>query len=475
MNSLSHPNFDTNLPHQAVLTTTGDLIGNARLAAQNLNWTIEETYRRRPIFFWTKVNLIDHFLEHGLGGMLRATAEGYVEYGRFLLLYGRALQGTISVREIESYSRQWLNSSINPDQRLLRSAIEAEVLSRRCVEQGHLYEAVIAQLALLRVLCSMVYTDEGTRLGEAHEQVAKRLNELCTTYVNEMHREWNKHRNLLKVATLDVTTYLVHCARIMEIAGLAYFTTTDETARAQSAAFLADFSHNEPGCCHPLSDHHAVSLVLAALVLIDSHRHEVVSYLLRHATAWLCDRYEDGMGLAGLEDDEAGETKTLLGYAFDFVDLPQPAGSFLATTLSDLAAFLGDPLLYADIVNDIKASSIHPEYWQPRDSIGACHVEGADVLHYPSVPYSDVLSHFTAFQFAAHMPPEIDRFRFSDAFGPEVSIMLMVLLRDRYFPKLWPLLVSRDAMSAPEASANLTEAAPGNEKTQPSPSLGAVR
>ncbi|MDP9354986.1 MAG: restriction endonuclease [Chloroflexota bacterium] len=442
LTTLSHPNFDTGLPHQVVLITTGELKGNARLALQNLNRRIEETYRERPIIFWDRENLTEYFLEYGLSGLLRTTAPGFMEYGRFLLLYGRALQGLVSNREIESYSRQWLDPSIEVDRRLLQNAIEAEVVSRQCVELGYLYEAVHVHLALVRVLCAAAYTDHASRISHLYAPAVARLHTLCVAHLQLMREMWYRERNLLRIAPLDMTTYLVHCARILEMISLAYFSTTDQIRRDEAVTFLGDFITTEPGCCHPLSDHYAVSLVLAALVLCDAGRRDVVRELLRRATVWLCDRYEDGAGLAGLEADEVDETRTLLGYAFDFIDIPQHRGDFLGTALCDLAAFLGDDDLYAAIVNDIKACNIHPEYWQPQDTVGSCSVEGEDVLHYPSVSYDDNLTPFGNFEFASHLVHESETFQFAAYFGPEAAVMLMTLLRDRYFPKLWPLLVS---------------------------------
>ncbi len=147
ISSLSHPNFDNTLPHQAVLVTTGDLKGNAGLGLRDLNRRLVERHGERPIIFWGKQNLIDAFLEHGLTGMHHATAAGYADYGRFFLLYGSALQGTLSAFEIEEYSRQWLDTSLDFDRRLLRCALEAEVFIQRSVQHGRTYEAVFGYVS----------------------------------------------------------------------------------------------------------------------------------------------------------------------------------------------------------------------------------------------------------------------------------------------------------------------------------------
>lgn len=153
LTSLSHPNFDTRLPHQAVLLTTGDLRGNARLEMQNLNARIAGTYKERPIIFWGRENLVTFFEQHGLTGIHHATASGYADHGRFFLIYGNALRGTVSCREIEEYSRQWVDVPPERDRRLLRCGIEAEVIAQRCAEQGRFFEAVYTHLARLRTIC----------------------------------------------------------------------------------------------------------------------------------------------------------------------------------------------------------------------------------------------------------------------------------------------------------------------------------
>jgi hypothetical protein len=148
--------------------------------------------------------------------------------------------------------------------------------------------------------------------------------------------------------------------------------------------------------------------------------------------------------LAGIEADEARETATLLGSAFAFIDIHPRHSSFLATALLDLAAFSGDPDLYADMVNDVKVVRIAPEYWQPKDTIGAVRIEGEDVLQYPHVEFVDALP-VDGSPYANHVPDELATFRFVEAYGATGAVALIALLRDRYFPKLFPLLASNHA------------------------------
>jgi hypothetical protein len=231
----------------------------------------------------------------------------------------------------------------------------------------------------------------------------------------------------------------VQCARTIEIASLAYFTAADGENRDQYVEFVAEFVQAEPGCAHPISDHYAASLVLAILLLLDGQRAEVANTLLERATVWLCDHHDKAPGLAGIEADEEHETTTLLGSSFAFIDLHPRRSSFLAAALLDLAAFSGDPELYADMVNDIKAVRIAPEYWQPKDTIGAVRIEGEDVLQYPHVEFVDALP-ADGSPYADHIPDELATFRFVEVYGSTAAVAVIALLRDRYFPKLFPLL-----------------------------------
>jgi hypothetical protein len=366
-------------------------------------------------------------------------------------LYARALQGGITDQEIETYSRQWSNKDAHYDRHLLLSAIESEVLAEQCVRQDLVYEAVQFHLARLRLLCEFTYSEAGEGLHEPWDEAIQRLYELCASYVDRIRSVWIIEQDMVKTWFGDVymTTYPVQCARIMELASLAYFLSSRKQDSERHAEFVREFVRMELGCAHPISDRYTVSIVLATLVLIDTNHSDEAAHFIERTTVWLCDRYQDGMGLAGVEADAQSETNALLGSPFDFIDVPRRHDSFLATALMDLAAFLGEPDLYADIVNDVKAVRIYAEYWQPRDTKGACRFEGDDVLHYPSVAFADALA-ANGGSYAEHLAEESASFRFVQVFGPVSAVMIAALLRDRYFPKLWSLF-------SPTQLSNLTD------------------
>jgi hypothetical protein len=443
---LIHPNFNDALDRQVVLVTSGELNNAAAVEMQQWNRDRSARYDTPEVPVWSKQNLLEFLLQHGLNGVHRATAGGFGEFGRFFLTYSRALQGVITVQEIEEYSRQWTAADIVPDRRLLLAAIESDVLAQQCLAHDLVYEAIQFHLARLRLLCELAYADESAPRSELWDAAVAQLHALCADYIARVREAWSADKDLLKTwfGDLHMNTYPVQCARIIEIASLAYFTAAADHDREQYVAFVAEFTQAEPGCAHPISDRYAASLVLATLMLLDGQRVDVTASLLEQATVWLCDHYDKAPGLAGFEANEERETAMLLGSAFEFIDVHSRRSSFLATALLDLAAFYGDQELYADMVNDVKAVRIVPEYWQPQDTIGAVRIEGEDVLHYPHVDFADALP-VEGSPNADHMTDEPATFRFVESCGSTAAVALIALLRDRYFPKLFPLLAPNHA------------------------------
>lgn len=441
-----YPNFDDTLDRQVVLVVSGELNNNASVEMQRWNDDRAARYGIPAVPIWSRQNLLEFLLDHGLNGVHRATAGGFGEFGRFFLTYARALQGIITVQEIERYSRQWADADIDPARHLLLAAVESEVLAQQCLARDLVFEAIQFHLARLRLLCELTFADGAAPLHELWDAAVAQLHGLCVDYIGRVREAWDGEKDLLKTwfGDLHMNTYPVQCARIMEIASLAYFTAAANVDREQFVAFVAEFVQAEPGCAHPISDRYAASLVLAILMLLDGRRAEVANILLEQSTVWLCDHYDEAPGLAGIEANEEHETTTLLGSAFAFIDIHPRPSSFLATALLDLAAFSGDAALYADMANDVKAVRIVPEYWQPKDTIGVVRVEGKDVLRYPHVEFADALP-VDGTPYADHMTDEPVTFRFVQAYGRTAAVALVALLRDRYFPKLFPLLAPNHA------------------------------
>ena len=448
ISGLSHPNFDRTLPHQAVLVTTGRLAGNVALDLQEFNQTVETSYGKRRVQVRDAPRLLGYLERYGLEAVYGATAADFVSYGGFYVLYGKLLEGDISERDIEKQSRHWLSAKLSPSKSLLGAALESEILAQRCLAQGFWYEAIHAYLGALRVMLYRLHAQVGSTQAQATLDVAaqamKKVRSVTEIYIHDVERRWRTAgEDLVELMTGTgvMITYLVHCARVMEMAGYLYLAEDEPAKRERLLPFIADFMTKEPGCAHPASDHYAISLVLPVLALIEGQRADIAGKLLHSVIVWLCDRYEKGTGLADVEASADIEVEILLGYAFDFLG-PRPSpDSLLATVACDLVAFLGDKKLYRDAVNDIKATRIFPGYYQVKDTLGQFRIDGDDVLTYPNVEYSDeLIDPFEAYTFAAHIGSEPKTYAVVPLAGPMALMSIMLLLRDRYFPTLWPML-----------------------------------
>lgn len=446
---LSHPNFNKSLPHQSILLITGKLTGNAALSLQDLNSQLEETYHKCPILLWDREMLIDFLENHGLVGLYTTTASGFVGFGDFHVLYGKSLHGFISEEEIEKHSRQWLNVSIEPNKRLLGAALESEILSQNCIKNGFYYEAIHAHLSVIRTISFEFYniTDlsKTANLVEMYEQAKKNLSMVCIEYISKFEVVWrNSDQNLARLADSSggIVTYLIHCARILEIAGFTYFLLDNEEAKDEIIDFLCTFISNEPGCTHIPSDKYAISILFPVLALYHNSKEELAYDLIRRSTIWLCDCCEEGFGLAPFGSTSKEEISTLIGYPFEFIGAHQYKDSFFATMILDLSAFLGNMSLYSDVVNDINATGIFPQYWQIPDTRGLFSIEAEDVVSYPNIKFDESFTDYNSYDYAEHIRHESQAFKLTEFIDTLGLLSLALFLRDRYFPTTWSLLVN---------------------------------
>ena len=451
LTGLSHPNFDRNLPHQSILVVTGRLTGNAALSLQDLNATIQDTYQRRPITLWDREKLLENLEILGLEGVYRATASDFVSYGNFFILYGKCTQGNVSDREIELHSRHWLDESMSPTKGLLAAMIEMETIAQKCLQQGLPYEAIFAYLSVIRMILFRLHVEtivaRQEELVDMYSQAKLKLLSACRTYLGEVRQSWvASEKDLVRVVTGPggMFTYLVHCARIIEMAGALYFLEPDQTSKQDVSAFIDDFISREPGCAHIPSDRYAVSLVLPTLALYRETQPTKAQEILHRAIVWLCNRVQDGFGIAPFDSSPATEVARLLGHAFEFIPQQPTRGSLLATVLCDLAAFLGKAQFYSDIVNDIKACGIAFEYWQSPNTASLFMIDGPEVITYPNVEPKDNVGSFEEYDYAEHIAHEPRSFQIAELVGPFSLMSIMLLLRDRYFPTVWTALTCID-------------------------------
>lgn len=459
LKNLSHSQLDTTLPQRTILVTTGELKDNAIIELRELNATLVNKYKAEKVEFWGKNTLIEFSEKYGLTGIHRTTATGLRGFAQFYLTYSKAIQGNLSDREIEEFSRLWLDESLDYKKRILRASIEADIIATKLLEGGHIYEAIAVYLSLARVVMQVMYENDDEDVIEILEEiVGAKLLAFCRQFFNQVKSGWEEEeksllRLCLNYSYMPMLHYLVWCARVLETASLYFFLTKDEAEREEVITFLTELLDREEGCGHIPGDRYATSLVWAALALMQAGRTDKASTLVKRSVIWLCDRVEKHFGIARYDADENEETYTLLGHAFDFIRVEKNRSSYLATIASDLAAFIGDKELYANVVNDIAACEIVYSYWQFPDNKAILTIDTEECRTYPNIPHQFSVSEFEDFSYAEHIKHEPSSFQITQKAGQSCLILLSVLLKDRYFPKMWKQIISGNEEKVDEAAA----------------------
>lgn len=449
LKKLSHPQLDTALPQRVILVSTGELKDNAFIELRELNNQLENEFKKEKVEFWGKNRLIELSEQYGLTGIHQTTANGLSGFAQFFLVYGKAIDGNLSDREIEEFSRLWLDESLDYKKRILRASIEAGVIGTKLIEGNHIYEAIAVYQSLARVVLHASHDNEDSFVVKIYEEITEeRIAPLARQFFTELKAAWEKaERSLLHLCLKDssfpMLHYLVWSARVLETVSLCFFLAKAEREKEDVISFLVDFIENEEGCGHFAGDRYAVSLVWTSLALIQAGRTDKAIDLVRRSVVWLCNRVDKGFGIARYEADEYEETATLLGYPFDFIKVEKNRSAFLATVSSDLAAFIGDQTFYADVVNDFEACEIVYNYWQFPDTKAIYRIDSEECRTYPNISHQFAINDFEDFEYAEHIKHEPDSFEIAEKVGFESLLILSLLLKDRYFPKTWNQIVAR--------------------------------
>jgi hypothetical protein len=450
ISGLSHPQFNKNLQRQVILVTTGRLVGNAPIILQDFNNELVNTYQKNEITFWGKEQIIQFSEKFGLSGLHQNTAKELKGFGQFYLTYSKAIEGNLSDREIEEFSRVWIDENLYYKKRIFRASIEADIIASKLFEKGLLYEAIMVYLSLARIVMQVTYEKDDSFVKEIYKEiVSEKILSLCRLFFDQLKSDWeNTGKSLLhlclRFSSFPMLHYIVWCARISEICALYYFMTIKEEEKSEIIDFLIDFIEIEEGFGHIPSDRYAVSLVWVVLALLQSKKRIEAVNLVKKSAIWLFDRIDEGYGLARYEDDEFTETNFLLGYPFDFISLEKNRSSLLATILADLAAFIGDKEFYSDIVNDAESCDVAYNYWQFPDTKAIFVIESEECRNYPNIPHQDSISNFEDFEYSTHLADEPTTFQIVNKVGRESIILLSILLKDRYFPTMWNQIVSKE-------------------------------
>jgi len=339
-------------------------------------------------------------------------------------------------------------------------SLEAGIIAAKLVEGGHYYEAITVYSGLARLVMHASYeTEEPFIIEIINEVLNQKILPLCKLFFRQFKSEWEEaDRDLIRLClpltSFPVVHYLVWCARVLESAGLYFFLTNDNTEKEEIASFLLDFIKKEQGVGHLPGDRYAVSLVWPTLALIEFGNKAEALGLVKRSVIWLCDRLEKGWGIARYEANEKEETTTLLGYPFDFIKGTKHRGSYLATVLADLAAFIGDKEFYGDVVNDFEACEIAYTYWQFPDTNAVFTIDTEEVVSYPNIPHHVSIDTFEDSNYSEHVKHEPEAFRITEKVGVRSLVLLSAFLKDRYFPKVWKRIISDgEQLKAKEAAS----------------------
>jgi len=448
ISGLSHPQFDKTLPRRVYLATTGRLKPDVALIFQDLNDQLETQYQKDRVVFWGKEQFIQYFEEYGLTGIHQFTVKGFSGYAEFFLTYSKALDGKLTEREIEEYSRLWLDETIEYRKRILRAAIEAEIIAGKLSGNGLLYEAVTSYLSLGRIVLAALYEKDDKHTVDIYKQIVEEnIIPLCKTFHSEFKSGWEaSSKSLLALAGegsgLPMLQYIVWCARVLELSSLYYFLSKDKSVKEEIINFLLEFLEKEPGCGHIPSDRYAVSVVWTVLALVHSEKRDEAIKLIRRGVVWLCNHVEKGFGISRFDADEYEETATLLGYPFEAIKVRKNRSSFFATILADLLAFIGDKDFYRDVVHDFEACEIAFHYWQFPDTTALFTIKNDECRTYVNVPHRDGLGNFEDFDYAAHVKDEPQSFQIVEKAGADSLVVLSTFLKDRYFPTMWKQILT---------------------------------
>jgi Restriction endonuclease len=398
----AHPNFNTVLPHQAVLVLTGRLIGGAALAAQDYAERALEK-GETPFEVWDRERLTELLL-HSPDSIFAGSGGG-----PFLSLVAAIDDASVNEDQLETFSRFWLRSGEVPQP---RSTVEAAIVATQLAHTGRRDLAAIAALCLLRAVWASVHGADP--VPAAALELADSAQRMFLAYAEEIWTDALAQKaddddlSALNASGGYYSTYRVTSLRLLEI--LSLFALADESRRDDLADWLRRFIETNPGASQPLSDRWAVSLIPATVVLAGQSREEAARYL-GWVTAWVCDHYEDeGIGLAAADADPAAEIEYFFGGSLEHVTRPRRLSSYLATVVLDLAAALELKALYEDARNDFLASDVSLSVPMPRDDDGQYQVARADIPIDTSPKYAEKWIDGDDWRMSSHHDDDLSRY-----------------------------------------------------------------
>jgi hypothetical protein len=411
---ISHPAFDPDLPRQGVLVLSGRLVGGTQEQIDLFNQELVNE-GRLPIEVWHEEALVARFSSVDPSSVYPSDKAGYLGCGQFFSIYGVALDGRLTPRNIERHSRNWLSETYNATS-LLIPAVEAATLANALERARNLYGTYQARLALARVCLDAAFhsagPDEAFFSSVATEAIADSIiaAERFSDRVWDL-REGAREKKLLHVVggSSGFLSYPLLCTQVGETLALSYFGSTDETKRQSYFSRLTALVTVEPGISNVFSDNQAVSVVMICRALADGGEIPLAKRYLRAIAYQMLNLYANRLGMASVTDDERSELDRLVGIEFPEIRPPQRHASFMATAVVDLCAYLGERDLYEKVVNDLRFIRMTPIYFRPLDSSGQFRLDAEDVAYSVNVEFEPTLS--PTYAYAPHLKDEPRTFK----------------------------------------------------------------
>jgi hypothetical protein len=430
LTTLSHPAFDPGLPRRGVLATTGRLTGQAPTEAQEYKRLQDSDTFRFDV--WQISDLLKMMVdapEVGLAGDADAPLLGAV---------AAVYEARFTESSLERLSSGWSEPTGDPE-RLWRAALSALVISHRLAQAGRRDLAALTGLHLVRAAWARAervdasnkdvlgVADAGRGLFAFHAAV---LFEEVASVPYPSPRLLNP-----RYGPGEYATYPVRCLRLLELFGLLGLCEQDLDRRTEITTLCAALIVDEPGASHPLSDHWAVCIPPAAL-LVRAENPELVARWLQEICVWVADHYAtEGLGLAAPWSEPREEIVRAFGPALQHRGLLRRPESLVSSVLLDLAAAFEMEDTYDAVVNDVMATRIYPCVVECDDGPGLYRDGLGGVYLEPWVRYD---GHFADHAGWQSSPPHRRAASFTVARMGRAWDLLAIcsVMRDRCFPTL---------------------------------------
>ncbi|MBB3068389.1 hypothetical protein FHS14_001365 [Paenibacillus baekrokdamisoli] len=435
INPLSHPSFDEELEREIILITTGRLVGGATVSAQQYN---DRCKSEGKIGFkvWDIDTLIEMMLTGGISplGLIEETPD-------LLQLLSKLKKNESNFKELEQYSRRWIDKCLSKDKRsFLGVILESTLFTHELINTNRLAMATYVSLFPVRAMVHALHdigslpkwSEDCLRLAEDHFMVN------ALKFIEPIRQSYREDESVFYQHTRGVLSFIAYpviCSQLMEVLGLLgllQIKRQEVSVAEETADILETLINNNSGFFSPISDKYAVSIVSSSLLLKAFNRIDAYTLLIRKVSVWICNRYElSEAGLASPYSNEEEEIKTLLGYAHDFIDLPRRRESYVATIVIDLSALYELKQLYEDVVNDIQAVAAYPCNVEVNNTLGQYVIDG-DAIYASVVRFKDKLTIGENWRVGNRQEESNESFCYENSLWWEL-ISTSSVVRDRHF------------------------------------------